>query len=72
MVSTLRARTSRADTNVANSFDRAGGDSSHGESVKEKSQTRCRIATDAGYTRADGGNSAYCCLFFARGCCPYG
>lgn len=30
------------------------------------------ISTDAGYTRGDGGNNAYCCLFFARGCCPYG
>jgi len=27
---------------------------------------------DAGYTRADGGNNNYICLFFARGCCPYG
>ena len=39
---------------------------------KEKSQSRVVIATDAGYTRADGGNNAYICLFFARGCCPYG
>ncbi|PLW25250.1 hypothetical protein PCANC_22977 [Puccinia coronata f. sp. avenae] len=50
----------------------AGGDRYDSSTQKEKSQTRCRIATDAGYTRADGGNNAYCCLYFARGCCPYG
>jgi len=50
----------------------AGGDRFDSSTQKEKSQTRCRIATDAGYTRADGGNNAYCCLYFARGCCPYG
>jgi hypothetical protein len=27
---------------------------------------------DAGYTRADATAVKYCCLFFARGCCPYG
>lgn len=36
------------------------------------SQTRCVIMRDAGYTRADMTNNKYCCLFFARGCCPYG
>lgn len=50
----------------------AGGDRYDSSTQKEKSQTRCKIATDAGYTRADGGNNAYCCLYFARGCCPYG
>ncbi|KAL8276608.1 hypothetical protein RQP46_010957 [Phenoliferia psychrophenolica] len=50
----------------------AGGDKYDSYNVKEKSQSRVNIATDAGYTRADGGNNAYICLFFARGCCPYG
>ena len=27
---------------------------------------------DAGLTRADLTGMKYCCLFFARGCCPYG
>ncbi|MBW0490318.1 hypothetical protein O181_030033 [Austropuccinia psidii MF-1] len=50
----------------------AGGDRYGSYNQKEKAQTRCRIATDAGYTKADGGNNPYCCLYFARGCCPYG
>ncbi|KAH8924939.1 hypothetical protein BT69DRAFT_1332587 [Atractiella rhizophila] len=50
----------------------AGGDKFDEYNVKEKSQTRCVLATDTGYTRADGGNNKYICLFFARGCCPYG
>ncbi|KAI5477109.1 pre-mRNA splicing factor CWC2 [Pseudohyphozyma bogoriensis] len=50
----------------------AGGDKYDSYNVKEKSQTRVDIGKDAGYTRADGGNNAYLCLFFARGCCPYG
>ena len=39
---------------------------------KVKSQTRCNIKRDAGLTRADTTGNKYCCLFFARGCCPYG
>ncbi|GAA98997.1 uncharacterized protein L969DRAFT_50778 [Mixia osmundae IAM 14324] len=50
----------------------AGGDKYDEYNAKEKSQTRCVIATDAGYTRADGGRNNYCCLYFARGCCPLG
>ncbi|CAH7674788.1 hypothetical protein BY996DRAFT_4585019 [Phakopsora pachyrhizi] len=50
----------------------AGGDRLDSINQKEKSKTRCKISTDAGYTRADGGNNQYCCLYFARGCCPYG
>ena len=30
------------------------------------------IATDSGYTRADTAGNKFCCLFFARGCCPLG
>jgi len=50
----------------------AGGDKYDSYLAKEKSQTRCVIATDSGYTRADGTGNKYCCLFFARGCCPLG
>ncbi|GAA5929608.1 active spliceosome conformation promoter CWC2 [Sporobolomyces koalae] len=50
----------------------AGGDKYDTYGAKEKSQTRVSIKNDAGYTRADGGNNNYICLFFARGCCPYG
>src|SRR3984885_7042273 len=39
---------------------------------KTKSQTRCNIQKDTGFTRADAAGVKYCCLFFARGCCPYG
>ena len=63
----------------------SGGDSEDGYLSKEHSKTRCNLARDAGYTRADlraarnGGNrssyradTAFVCLFFARGCCPKG
>jgi len=39
---------------------------------KTLSQSRCVIARDAGYTRADATGTKIVCLFFARGCCPYG
>ncbi|OCF32172.1 pre-mRNA-splicing factor CWC2 [Kwoniella heveanensis CBS 569] len=50
----------------------AGGDREDSLANKTLSQTRCIIARDAGYTRADATGNKYCCLFFARGCCPYG
>jgi len=50
----------------------AGGDKYDSYNAKEKSQTRVDIAKDSGYTRADAAGTPYCCLFFARGCCPYG
>ena len=59
----------------------SGGDTGHGPESKTRSKTRCDIARDAGYTRADmriqasaGGvsDTTYVCLFFARGCCPKG
>jgi len=38
-----------------------------------KSATRCCIARDAGFTRADkAGKDTYICLFFARGHCHHG
>ncbi|CCL98650.1 uncharacterized protein FIBRA_00652 [Fibroporia radiculosa] len=50
----------------------AGGDREDSYSNKVKSQTRCNIKKDAGLTRANTTGVKYCCLFFARGCCPYG
>ncbi|KIL58202.1 hypothetical protein M378DRAFT_170848 [Amanita muscaria Koide BX008] len=50
----------------------AGGDREDNYSNKVKSQTRCHVRTDTGLTRADITGMKYCCLFFARGCCPYG
>lgn len=45
----------------------AGGDKYDSYTSGEKSQTRVNLATDQGYTRADGGNNNYICMFFARG-----
>ncbi|KAF8896037.1 hypothetical protein BD779DRAFT_1608442 [Infundibulicybe gibba] len=50
----------------------AGGDREDSYSNKTKSQTRCNIKRDSGLTRANITGMKYCCLFFARGCCPYG
>ncbi|ETW83344.1 hypothetical protein HETIRDRAFT_474500 [Heterobasidion irregulare TC 32-1] len=50
----------------------AGGDREDSYSNKTKSQTRCSIKRDAGLTRANTTGMKYCCLFFSRGCCPYG
>ncbi|KAE9396056.1 pre-mRNA-splicing factor CWC2 [Gymnopus androsaceus JB14] len=50
----------------------AGGDREDSYSNKTKSQTRCNIKLDSGLTRANTTGMRYCCLFFARGCCPYG
>ncbi|KAK7682506.1 hypothetical protein QCA50_014306 [Cerrena zonata] len=50
----------------------AGGDREDSYSNKTKSQTRCNMKRDAGLTRANTTGVKYCCLFFARGCCPYG
>ncbi|KIY51773.1 pre-mRNA-splicing factor CWC2 [Fistulina hepatica ATCC 64428] len=50
----------------------AGGDREDSYSNKTKSQSRCHIKTDVGLTRANTTGIKYCCLFFSRGCCPYG
>ncbi|KAH0585030.1 hypothetical protein H2248_008299 [Termitomyces sp. 'cryptogamus'] len=50
----------------------AGGDREDNYSNKVKSQTRCNIKRDSGLTRANTTGMKYTCLFFARGCCPYG
>ena len=65
----------------------SGGDFDDKYRDQGKSETRCDIARDSGYTKADlllqsrtkagldasaGQNGVYCCLHFARGCCPNG
>ncbi|OAX41498.1 pre-mRNA-splicing factor CWC2 [Rhizopogon vinicolor AM-OR11-026] len=50
----------------------AGGDREDNYSNKVKSQTRCNFKKDSGLTRANTTGIRYACLFFARGCCPYG
>ncbi|KAF9533973.1 hypothetical protein CPB83DRAFT_902655 [Crepidotus variabilis] len=50
----------------------AGGDREDSYSNKTKSQSRCHVKTDSGLTRANTTGMKYICLFFARGCCPYG
>ncbi|KAH9481168.1 Pre-mRNA-splicing factor CWC2 [Psilocybe cubensis] len=50
----------------------AGGDREDSYSNKTKSQTRCSIKRDSGLTRANTTGMKYICLFFSRGCCPYG
>lgn len=69
---TLRSPSFDPSTDPSPRRTQAGGDKYDDYNAKEKSQTRVDIKKDAGYTRADGGNCAYLCLFFARGCCPYG
>ncbi|KDR68612.1 hypothetical protein GALMADRAFT_272533 [Galerina marginata CBS 339.88] len=50
----------------------AGGDREDSYSNKTKSQSRCHIKRDSGLTRANTTGMKYICLFFSRGCCPYG
>jgi hypothetical protein len=51
----------------------SGGDNSNDPfAAKEHAETRCSIARDSGYTRADRTPGSYFCLFFARGMCPNG
>lgn len=67
----------------------AGVDREQNEAQKAKRETRCDIARDSGYTKADitlrtqaariqqgasinPDEAVYCCLHFARGCCPHG
>ncbi|CAG8449348.1 10377_t:CDS:10 [Ambispora leptoticha] len=38
----------------------------------EKAKTRCNAELDVGETKGDKMSNAYFCLFFARGCCPFG
>ncbi|KAI5461479.1 hypothetical protein BGZ63DRAFT_236729 [Mariannaea sp. PMI_226] len=50
----------------------AGGDREDGYLSQTHAKSRCNIATDAGYTKADSLSGSYFCLMFARGCCPKG
>lgn len=67
----------------------AGVDKEENEAQKAKRETRCDIARDSGYTKADvllktqaarmqqgatipPDEAVYCCIHFARGCCPHG
>lgn len=50
----------------------AGGDREDKYLSKHHAPSRCNIARDSGYTRADKVPGSYFCLFFARGMCPKG
>ena len=50
----------------------SGGDREDAYLSKHAAKSRCNIATDTGYTRADKVPGSYFCLFFARGLCPKG
>lgn len=53
----------------------SGGDKDDAQYSQRKSEGRCVIATDAGYTKADkvaAGTQPFFCLYFARGLCTRG
>jgi len=50
----------------------SGGDNNDPFSAAEHAETRCNVAKDSGYTKADRQPGSYFCLFFARGMCPKG
>lgn len=50
----------------------SGGDREDKYLSKTAAASRCNIARDSGYTRADSVPGSYFCLFFARGLCPKG
>ncbi|KAL2010404.1 hypothetical protein VTN00DRAFT_6211 [Thermoascus crustaceus] len=50
----------------------SGGDREDKYLSKHAAPSRCNIARDSGYTRADKVPGSYFCLFFARGLCPKG
>jgi hypothetical protein len=50
----------------------SGGDREDKYLSKTAAPSRCVIATDSGYTKADKTPGSYFCLFFARGICPKG
>ncbi len=50
----------------------SGGDSFDSRNNTRQAETRCDIARDSGYTRADVNGGSYVCLYFARGYCPLG
>ncbi|KAK8153771.1 putative cell cycle control protein [Phyllosticta citrichinensis] len=50
----------------------SGGDREDKYLSKHAAPSRCNVARDSGYTRADSIPGSYFCLFFARGLCPKG
>lgn len=50
----------------------SGGDREDKYLSKHAAPSRCNVARDSGYTRADSVPGSYFCLFFARGLCPNG
>ncbi|KAF2756030.1 hypothetical protein EJ05DRAFT_478075 [Pseudovirgaria hyperparasitica] len=50
----------------------SGGDREDKYLSKTAAPSRCSVARDSGYTRADKIPGSYFCLFFARGLCPRG
>lgn len=50
----------------------SGGDKEDGAFGQTKSEGRCNIAKDSGYTRADKVAGSYFCFYFARGLCTNG
>ncbi|KKY25585.1 putative cell cycle control protein [Phaeomoniella chlamydospora] len=50
----------------------SGGDREDAYLSKTAAPSRCNVAKDSGYTRADKVPGSYFCLFFARGLCPKG
>lgn len=50
----------------------SGGDREDAYLSKTHAKSRCSLAKDTGYTRADSVPGSFICLFFARGLCPRG
>ena len=50
----------------------SGGDREDSYLSQTPAVSRCNIARDSGYTRADKVTGSYFCIFFARGLCPKG
>ena len=49
-----------------------GREYGHLNKRKHRATTRCNLAVDSGFTRADDMQVPYVCLHFARGCCFLG
>ncbi|KAF3482394.1 pre-mRNA-splicing factor cwc2 [Arthroderma uncinatum] len=50
----------------------SGGDREDKYLSQQPAESRCNIAKDSGYTRADKITGSFFCIFFARGLCPKG
>ena len=50
----------------------SGGDREDKYLSDQKATSRCDVARDSGYTRADKVPGSYFCMYFARGLCPHG